>query len=202
MMILRYSPASPFSRKVRMALAATGLLPRTELAKVDTRAPEPAFFVENPLGKIPVLVRDNGDSLFDSPVIIGYLDRLAPGILLPADPEARLATLKLEALADGLLDAALLQIYEARYRPEARRHPDWVAWQAGKVARVLDYLEGATLPQAPFTDAGALALASALGYLDLRFDGRWRADHPALVDWLGRFAAAVPAFAETDPELP
>ncbi len=201
MMILRYSPASPFSRKVRMALAVTGLADRAKAEIVDTRAPDPSFFSENPLGKIPVLVRENGGSLFDSAVITGYLDTLSGGgTLLPAEPEARLATLKLEALADGLLDAALLQVYENRYRPEARRHADWVAWQAGKVARVLDYLDDAALPDAPFTDVGSLALASALGYLDLRFDGRWRTHHARLVEWLDRFAAAVPAFALTDPE--
>ncbi|SHO62616.1 Glutathione S-transferase [Pseudoxanthobacter soli DSM 19599] len=203
MPILRSSPPSPFSRKVRIAFAVAGLDDTLTVESVDTRAPAPSFFDENPLGKIPVLVLDGGSTLFDSAVIIDYVDHLAGGgVLVPSDPAGRFRVLRLQALADGMMDAALLQIYEVRYRPEARRHSDWVAWQAGKVARALDTLELAP-PREPdhaFTDAGSIALACALGYLDLRFDGRWRKDHPALVAWLDAFAAAVPAFAATDPE--
>ncbi len=99
----------------------------------DTRAPDPAFYDENPLGKIPVLVLDDGTTIYDSPVILDYLDHLAGGgVLIPTETAARFAALKLQALADGLMDAALLQVYEVRFRPEARRHPEWVSWQAAK----------------------------------------------------------------------
>ena len=125
-----------------------------------------------------------------------YLDHVAGGgRLVPTEPKARFAALRLEALADGLAEAALLQVYEARWRDENQRHEGWVDHQAGKVARVLASLE-ALPPQGPVT-VGDVALACALGYLDLRFGGAWRADHPQLVQWLNRFSEAVPAFEAT-----
>ncbi|MQT13200.1 glutathione S-transferase family protein [Segnochrobactrum spirostomi] len=194
MPILRSSPASPFARKARIAALVTGA-PVT-VVDTDTRAPDPAFYDENPLGKIPVLVLDDGTTVYDSPIILDYLDHLAGGgVLIPTETAARFAALKLQALADGLMDAALLQVYEVRFRPEARRHPEWVSWQAAKVARALDFLEGT--PPGPEVDVGTIAVACALGYLDLRFDGRWRQNHPRLVAWLDAFAAAVPAFEAT-----
>lgn len=195
MLVLHSAPASPFGRKVKITAALLGLLDRIRIEDVDTRAPAPQFWVDNPLGKIPVLVTEDGTSLFDSRVIVEYLDDLAGGgVIIPARGPERFAALKLQALADGLMDAALLQVYEARFRPEARRHSDWVAWQGGKVARALDTL--ATSPPAVGTapTIGDVAVACALGYLDLRFEGRWRNDHPTLVAWLDRFAAAVPYF--------
>ena len=200
MLVLRSAPPSPFGRKVKIAAAVAGLTDRITVETVDTRAPPPSFFVENPAGKIPVLILEDGSSLFDSPVIVEYLDHLAGGgRLIPTETQARFATLKLQALADAMMDASLLQVYEVRYRPEARRHSDWVAWQGAKVARALGALEAAP-PAAPErADVGRIALACALGYLDLRFDGRWRADHKRLVAWLDAFAAAVPAFAATRP---
>lgn len=198
MLVLRSAPPSPFGRKVKIAAAVAGLADRIRVEDVDTRAPAPSFFAENPAGKIPVLVLEDGTSLFDSRVIVEYLDHLAGGgRLIPTETGARFASLKLQALADAMLDAALLQVYEVRYRPEARRHPDWVAWQGAKVARALEALEAAPPADPGRADVGRIALACALGYLDLRFDGRWRADHPALVAWLDAFAAAVPAFEAT-----
>jgi glutathione S-transferase len=200
MLVLRSAPPSPFGRKVRIAAAVVGLADRIRVEDVDTRAPPPSFWVENPLGKIPVLVLEDGSTLYDSPVILDYLDHLAGGgRLVPTAPAERFAVLKLQALADGMMEAGLAQVYEARFRPEARRHPEWVAWQAAKAARSLEALEKDPPADPARADAGRIALACALGYLDLRFDGRWRADHPALVAWLDAFAAAVPAFAATRP---
>ncbi|MBS7545808.1 glutathione S-transferase family protein [Ancylobacter oerskovii] len=197
-MILRSSKPSPFGRKVKIGAVLCGI--HLDIEWADTTDPTDSVRQQNPLGKIPVLLSD-GAPVYDSPVILEYLDMQAGGgIILPAAGPARIAALIGQALADGLMDAALLQVYEVRYRPEAQRTPAWVDNQAGKVARALKSLEanppakGAT---ATGIDVAEIATACALGYLDLRFDGSWRADHPALVDWLDAFAERVPAFEAT-----
>jgi len=196
MLVLRSSPASPFGRKVKMAAIELGLMDRIEIVAADTNDPSEPLRQQNPLGKIPTLVLEDGTTLFDSRVIAEYLDHVAGGRIFPAG-EARFGQLRLMALADGIADAALLQVYEGRYRPEEGRNANWVAHQAGKVTRGLEALEAAppTFPDRP--RIGEIALACALGYLDLRFDGKWRADFPKLVAWLDDFAARVPAFEAT-----
>lgn len=196
MLILRSSPPSPFGRKVKIAAAVLGLSDRLRVAPTDTTDPNDPVRAANPLGKIPTLEFESGLALFDSRVIIEYLDHLAGGgRIFPADPSERFAALRLQALADGLMDAALLQVYEVRLRPEERRDAAWVENQAGKVSRALAALEAA--PPSARIDVGSIAVACALGYLDLRFAGRWRADHPALVEWLDAFRAQVPAYDAT-----
>jgi len=196
MLVLRSSPASPFGRKVKMAALELGLMDRIEIVAADTNDPTDPLRRQNPLGKIPTLVLEDGMTLFDSRVIVEYLDHLAGGKIFPAG-EARFGQLRLMALADGIADAALLQVYEGRYRPEEGRNANWLAHQAGKVTRGLESLEAAppTFPDRP--RIGEIALACALGYLDLRFEGKWRADFPKLVAWLDDFAARVPAFEAT-----
>ena len=196
MMVLRYSPASPYARKVRIAADLAGLTARIELKETNTGDPASGIREVNPLGKIPALTLDNGETLYDSRVIAEYLDHLGDGGLLPAG-EARFAALRHQALADGLLDAALLQVYEGRYRPPEHRVQSWVDMQAGKVSRALDYLSEAHATPAEVVHIGHIAQACALGYLDLRFAGEWRKTHPALVAWLDAFAARVPAFEAT-----
>jgi glutathione S-transferase len=115
---------------------------------------------------------------------------------LPVDPSERIRALTLQALADGVADAAVLQVYEERFREPGQRSASWVERQAGKVSRALDALE-ADPPATSARHVGAIALACALGYLDLRHKGAWRADHPRLAAWLDAFAAAVPAFEAT-----
>lgn len=199
MMILRSAPASPFGRKVKIAAALLGLADRITVVVADTASATDSLRIENPLGKIPTLILDDGSTLFDSRVILAYLDHLAGGgRIIPAAPEARFAALRLEALADGIADAALLQVYESRWRGAEGRHAPWLDHQAGKVERALGVLETAPPAQQPAT-VGTIALACALGYLDLRFGGTWRASHPALVAWLDAFAAAVPSFETTRP---
>ncbi|KRE02180.1 glutathione S-transferase [Bosea sp. Root381] len=197
MLVLRSSPASPFGRKVKMAAIELGLMDRIEIVAADTTDPAEALRQQNPLGKIPTLVLEDGTTLFDSRVIVEYLDHLAGGDrLFPAGSE-RFAQLRLQALADGLADAALLQVYEIRFRPEEARNDAWVANQSGKVSRALAALEAAPPAFADRPRIGEIALACALGYLDLRFAAAWRADHPSLVAWLDAFAAKVPAFEAT-----
>ncbi len=198
MPILRSSPPSPFGRKVKIAAAILGLTDRLTVEMADTNDPSDSLRTQNPLGKIPVLIFDDGSTLFDSRVLLEWLDAEAGGgVILPAEREARFAALRLQALADGLTDAAILVIYESRFRTENERSPRWVEHQHGKIERTLAHLEvHAPAPDAPL-HVGTIALACALGYLDLRFEGRWRAAAPKLVAWLDAFAARVPAFEAT-----
>lgn len=197
MLVLRSSPASPFGRKVKMAALELGLMDKIEIVAADTTDPNEVLREQNPLGKIPTLVLEDGVTLFDSRVIVDYLDHLAGGGKIIPAGEARFAQLRLQALADGIADAALLKVYEGRFRAETERSANWVAHQDGKVARGLAALEAAppAFPDRP--RIGEIALACALGYLDLRFAGAWRAEHPRLVAWLDDFAARVPAFEKT-----
>lgn len=196
-MILRSSPTSPFGRKVKIAAAVLGLSDRIEVVVADTNDPNDSLRTQNPLGKIPVLVTDDGLALYDSAVIVDYLDHLAGGGRILPQGADRYLVLRLEALCDGLMDAALLQVYEGRFRPEDKRDPNWVGHQAAKVARALAVVELEADALGDRIDAGTIALACALGYLDLRFPGTWRDDHRCLAAFLDRFAAAVPAFEKT-----
>ena len=197
MFVLRSSPASPFGRKVRIAAAILGLSEQIEVVAADTNDANDPLWRQNPLGKIPSLIREDGEAIFDSRVILEYLDWVAGACaLFPSDPAARFKALTLQALGDGIMDAAILQIYEQRFRDAAMRSAKWLDHQAGKVARALAALE-ARPPEASARHAGAIALACALGYLDLRFEGLWRSDHPRLVAWLEAFSAGVPAFEAT-----
>ncbi len=196
MMKLRTSPASPFGRKVQIAAALLDLSDRIAIEAADTGNPEDLLRQQNPLGKIPVLIVEDGRALYDSRVIVEYLDALAGGSeLIPTGPE-RFDVLVLQALADGLADAALLQVYEVRMRPLELRSEKWVAYQNEKITRGLGVLEAAP-PASGALHVGAVALACVLGYLDLRFEGAWRAGHPRLVAWLDTFGAATPAFEAT-----
>jgi glutathione S-transferase len=200
MLTLRFSPASPFVRKVRIGAALTGLAREIETVTAETGDPADALRKQNPLGKIPALVLEDGTALYDSPVILEYLDhRAGGGRIVPREPLARIEAMRLQALGDGIMDAAILQIYEQRWRAEDRREPRWVEHQAGKVERALAALEPTPPPLAPMIHVGTIAIACALGYLDFRFGGAWRASHPRLVQWLDDFAAKVPAFNETKP---
>jgi glutathione S-transferase len=197
-MILRSSPASPFGRKVRIAISLLGLADKIEVRETDLNDPADSIRVQNPLGKVPALIVDDGTVYYDSRVILEYLDHLAGGgRIIPREPKARFAALRLQALCDGICDASLLQIYEDRYRPVDKRVQSWLDRQAEKVTRGLAALEAAPPKLDPVPDVGQIALACALGYRDLRFGGSWRKDHPRLLAWHDKFAAQVPAFAQT-----
>jgi glutathione S-transferase len=200
MMILRSSPASPFGRKVRIAAGLLGLSERIDVRETDLNDPSDSIRVQNPIGKIPALIGEDGAVYYDSRVILDYLDDLAGGgRIVPRDSKARLDALRLQALCDGILDASLLIIYENRYRPPEKLVQPWVDRQSDKVTRGLQSLEAAPPPLAAdaLPHVGQIALACTLGYGDLRFAGSWRKDHPKLVAWLDSFSARVPAFEAT-----
>jgi glutathione S-transferase len=198
MMILRSSPPSPFGRKVKLALGILGLENAVTLEKADPTDASDSLRRQNPIGKIPALIIEDGTVLYDSPVILEYLDMHAGGgKIIPKDPKARIAALTLQALCDGILDAGILLVYEGRWRPAEMHVQKWVEHQRGKVERALAVLEAAPPKLDAIPSVGAITLACALGYGDLRFEGKWRAGHPKLVKWLDDFAAIVPAFEKT-----
>ena len=190
-MKLMSSPLSPFVRKVRVLLLESGLADQVEVVDVTTTPLEtdPQAAAANPLGKIPALVRLDGPAIHDSRVITRYLDARAGGRFYP---EARLwEVLTLEAIAEGIMEAALSMTYEARFRPEEIRHAPWVEGQWAKVARALDAVEGRWMSHlAGPLDMSHIALGCALGYLDFRHDARgWRVGHPALETWYAGMSA-------------
>jgi glutathione S-transferase len=200
MLTLRSSPASPFVRKVTIAADVLGLDREIAVVLADTVDPADTVRQQNPLGKIPALVLEDGTVLYDSRVILEYLDhRAGGGRIIPKDAGARFAALRLQALADGLMDASILLVYEGRWRPAEKHEPKWVDHQAGKVARALAALETMTLGLDAPPTVGQIAVACALGYRDFRFAGTWRKDHPRLVAWLDDFAARVPVFNASKP---
>jgi glutathione S-transferase len=197
-MILRSSPPSPFGRKVKIAVALLGLDKEIRIEKTDTTDASDTIRKQNPLGKIPALILEDGSVLHDSPVILDYLDHRAGGAkIIPSEPNARYAALTLQSLCDGVLDACLLQVYEGRWRPVEKHEKKWVDYQAEKVKRAFDVLEAAPPVLGALPNVGEITLACALGYGDLRFAGTWRKDYPRLVAWLEAFAAKVPAFEAT-----
>ncbi|MGH6727994.1 MAG: glutathione S-transferase family protein [Pseudolabrys sp.] len=197
-MILRSSPSSPFVRKVRIAASVLGLAGRIEVHETDLNDPADSVRTQNPLGKIPALILDDGTVYYDSRVILEVLDHVAGGgRIVPREPAARFAALRLQALCDGILDASVLLVYEERYRPADKRVQGWIDRQADKVARGLAALEFAPPAPTPTPDVGQIALACVLGYRDLRFGGSWRQQHPRLLAWHDLFASQVPAFAAT-----
>lgn len=198
MMILRSSPPSPFGRKVKLALGILGLENDVTIEKADPTDTSDSIRQQNPLGKIPALIIENGTVLYDSPVILDYLDhRAGGGKIVPKDADARFNAMTLQALCDGILDAGILLVYEGRWRPPEMAVQKWLDHQTGKVTRAMSVLEANPPALTAIPDVGQITLACALGYADLRFGGKWREGHPKLVKWLDAFAAKVPAFEKT-----
>ncbi len=202
-MRLRYSPTSPYVRKVSVSATELGLAERIERIPTDTLDPNSGLAEHNPLAKVPALILEGGEVLYESPVICEYLDSLNDGtkIFPPAGPE-RWTALRQQALGDGILDAAILRMLETLRRPEALRWRGWVDKQTGKVTRALDRLEAeAGALVGPLT-IGQITAGCALGYLDFRFpDDKWRAGRPNLAAWYEDFAGR-PSMQETDPQAP
>jgi glutathione S-transferase len=184
-MKLRYSATSPYVRKVMMVIHERGLSDRVELEKTDAWSPETDLPSNNPLGKVPALVLGDGPALFDSPVIVEYLDTLAgpDASLFPTTGPNRWTALRFQALADGICDAAILRRLEGN-RPEQLRSTDWMERQRAAVVRSVDALEADAAKLGERFTIGSVAVLAALGYLDFRFGHEdWRPGHPALSAW-------------------
>ena len=190
-MKLYFSPTSPYVRKCLVVAHELGLAGRIELLTGNAHPVnrDPLIIAANPLGKVPTLICDDGRVLYDSRVICEYLDDLGGGALFPRSGAARWQALTLQALADGMLDAALLARYEDVARPEALRWAEWRAAQLDKVATSMAALDAAPASLEARVDIGTLALACALGYLDLRFaELSWREHYPAVARWHAQFS--------------
>ena len=201
-MKLRYSPTSPFVRKVTVTAIEAGLEDRIEPIPTDLKNPDGGLATDNPLAKVPALITDDGVALFDSPVICEYLDSLHDGRKLfpPAGPE-RWAALRHQALADGLAEAIITRMQEYR-RSEAQRSPEWLEKQKGKVERALDALEAEIASLGDALTIAHVSIGSTLGYIDLRFpDYGWRATRPALAGWFEAISRR-PSMVETFPVDP
>jgi len=199
-MKLRSSATSPFVRKVLITAIEAGLDSRIELVSTNAWDPATDLILDNPLSKVPTLVTEGGEALYDSPVICEYLDSLHEGQrLVPPEGGARWRQKRLEALADGILDAAVQIRIEGTQRPEDRRWTPWVERQTQAIARGLDALEEECQTWGATFQIGQIALVCALGYLDFRFPAiAWRSGRPHLAAW----AAAIgerPSVARTRP---
>ena len=199
-MKLRYSPTSPYVRKVTVTALETGLDARIERVSTDIREPAADFLAENPLGKVPALITDDGLTLIDSPVICEYLDSLHAGPrLFPPEGAARWRALSLMALADGIADAGVLRRMES-LRPETEQSPSSMERQRQKVIRGLDAL-AAQVPSFDETlTIGQIAAACCLGWLEFRFgEEEWRIGRPMLADWYSMFVTR-PSLVATMPK--
>lgn len=199
-MKLYHSPTSPFVRKVMVTLKLTGQEAEVELVPGSGTPLEPnqATVAANPLGKIPCLVTDDGMTLFDSRVICRYLDWRAKADLYP-EGRALFPVLAAEALADGIMEAGILAVYEWRLRPETIRFQPWVEAQTAKVRRGVAALGRNDAVMSGPMNAAKIAAGCALGYLDLRFpDLGWRDSNPRLAAWFAEFSA-TPQMQATVP---
>jgi glutathione S-transferase len=195
--VLRSTLTSPFGRKVRMAIDVLGLGDRVTIVSANTLDENDTLRQQNPLGKLPCLLLPDGTALYDSTVIIEFLQETAgTDRLLPLRGLARYKALTLATLADGITDAALLMVYEGRFRDPGTHSQRWLAHQRGKIMRTLAAFEAAP-PDPAKTDIATIALACAFGYLDWRKPVDWRLEHPRLVQWLEAFSKLEPALERT-----
>jgi glutathione S-transferase len=193
-MKILYSPASPYSAKCRMAARHLGI-DLTEV-KTDTNAETAELVDNNPLGKIPVLIRDGEAPIYDSVAIMHFLDRISGGKLYPKKAEKRTDAEVLEALCDGVMDCLLAIVYERRFREEQMVYQPWIDKQWAKVVKSLDYLEKNLPKTGKKLHGGHFALAAMISYLDLRFNGQWAEGRPELASWPDIFAKRFHHYAE------
>ncbi|MDD0977595.1 glutathione S-transferase [Pseudomonas fontis] len=204
-MTLFHSPASPFVRKVLVLLHETGQTDRVALKTINLTPVNPVAELNegNPAGKIPALRLADGTVLFDSRVIVEYLDDQHVGNpLIPREGPARWRRLTLAALGDAIMDAAVLTRYETFLRPEEKRWDAWVEAQLDKVRRGLAHLEQEHVAElSSVFDVAAIGVACALGYLDFRMpEFGWRERQPKLAAWYAQVNQRA-SMKATDPAL-
>lgn len=202
-MQLRYSPTSPYVRKVSVTAIEAGVADQIERVATDPWSPETDLIKSNPIGKVPCLVTDDGTALYDSPVICEYLDHLNTGTkLFPTETGARFKALTLAAAGDGMTDAGILYLLETVRRPEEFRWEWWSDRQQASFFRCMDVADAAADSMGTDGDItiGEIAIACGLGWIDLRFPTMdWRSDRPALADWFENISNR-PSFAATVPK--
>jgi glutathione S-transferase len=196
---LNHSAASPYVRKVMACAIARGLDGRIEKLATNPHLSPPELLGVNPLSRVPALLLDDGTALFDSPVICEYLDSLgdAPP-LFPGPGPARWTALRQQALADGILDAAVPRRREAGFPADEGRGA-FIARQREVVARAVDALEREAASFGELRTIGEIAAGCALGYLDFRYAAEpWRPGHERLAAWYAR-VSELPPLARTVP---
>lgn len=198
-MKLLFSPTSPYTRKVRVVAHECGYADRVELVTTNPFAPDAELPAHNPLGKVPTLIGDEGESLYDSRVICEYLDSMGGTGLFPPPGHARWKALGVQALADGMMDA-VVAIRLDSLRPEDKRYAPWRERQLAVVRRGLAALAADDAYLGTALTIGHIAAACALGYLDLRLASEdWRAEHPALADWYAAISERPSLIATAHP---
>ena len=196
------APASPFARKVRVVLAEKRI--DCDIERVDVQPADNPVNAHNPLGKIPTLILDDGTALYDSRVIVEFLDNASPiARLIPEDNRERVAVRRWEALADGVLDAGLLVRYES-LRPASEQSAAWTAKQAARMRRGLAQMQ-ADLGEKPWCQGerytlADIALGCCLGWIAFRRPAGidWRADYQGLTRLFDKLMER-PAFADSVP---
>ncbi|WP_157967545.1 glutathione S-transferase N-terminal domain-containing protein [Cohaesibacter intestini] len=208
-MKLLISPTSPYARTARMAVSVLELDKEVTIQTVNHRGHDETLLVRNPLGKVPTLILENEEVLYDSRVILDCLyERKGKAAFQFRGPD-KYQGLTRQALAAGLMDCTIAAAIETRNHDQDRQNSQWIDRQEGKILRALAMLDQAHLVTdfAPLPSADQLFLASALGYLDFTTQGTWwgkwqqswQQAHPNLAQWLQEFADAVPAFGATTP---
>ena len=197
---LSFSPASPYVRKVRMAAFKAGLDKKLELITANTQDEKDDIRNLNPLGKIPIVTKPDGSSLFDSRVIIDHFNRVGGG-LIPDNGDDRDTVLTRAALVEGLIDASLLIVYSDRYAGGETPSKVWADLQKGKIDRTLDFLENdLTNWTNPIGfDLANIGLVTALGYLTFREVRDWKTNRPKMQEWYQNIGSNLPGFDETKP---
>lgn len=198
-MKLFHSPASPYVRKVMVIAHETGQSVETLASAASPIDRDQTIVAKNPTGKVPTALLDDGTALYDSRVICAWLDAQHSGAKMYPEGAARFDALRREALADGLLDAALLARYETVMRPAEKLWPEWLQGQMDKIDSSLDVMD-ADAAGYDQIDAGWIAVGCALAYLDFRFpDHDWRSGRGALAEFY-KTIGARPSFKATAPE--
>lgn len=193
-----YAPASPYSAKVRMVASLTGY---TAESIVVATADDPAELIaSNPLGKVPALMTDDGQAVFDSPVICQFINQAAGAAIYPKNAAKRLDVLQREALADGICDCLIAYMYEIRLRPENLRMQSIMDRQFAKAMRGLDVLCAGKLSVPAKIDAGHIATRAMIGYLELRFAGKWEKGRTKLKRFAKAFDEKFPDLAKLVPK--
>ena len=201
-MKLLYTTRSPYAAKVRIvALERDIALEFIEIADLSKKTPE--LLASNPLGKIPALILDDGNHLFDSPVICQYLDTLGEREkLIPHKGPIRYQTLKIEALADGVCDAAVAIMMENNMRPEDKRMDAMISHHTAAIKRSLSYLNTDSDWRETEWNLGQIAVAATLGYLNFRMKHLdWESEFPTLASWYEKTLKAHQTVKQTLPSV-